>query len=66
MATPMSYVSPTEFMCCLCFGGFPLEEATFDLWDDGPPYWVLSDVCKQCRINETHQLILRKASYEES
>ncbi len=62
MATPMSYISRTEFMCCQCFGGFPVEEATWDLYHSNPPARV--DVCIQCRIGETYWMIRKNASYE--
>lgn len=61
MSTPMSYISPTEFMCALCFGGFPLEEATWDMHHSDPPVRV--NVCMQCRIGETYWMIKKFASY---
>lgn len=64
MATPMSYVGPDKFMCCQCFGGFPLSEATFDLYND-EPFMNLVDVCKTCRIYETYWMIRYCAGYED-
>ncbi len=62
MATPMSYVGPTEFMCCQCFDGVPLEEATWDLYHSDPPVRV--DVCIPCRMGETYWMIRKFASYD--
>lgn len=63
MATPMSYISDEEFMCCQCFSRVPVDEATFDMYSNTVKLTRV-DVCMPCRMAETYWMIKKFCGYE--